>query len=1236
MVGFHSCVVTIGFVAFFMAPPSAANYGVGNNIVDAELIKEVELHHYHPPPSSAAALLNDVLACQSDPCFHGLCIDHLNNSSYSCFCEDGYTGYQCQTDWNECWNSPCKNGGTCVDGIGRYHCLCLPGYTGDDCQVDIDECQSDPCQNGATCQDGTNGYRCRCLPGYEGAFCQVDVAVCRHQNNNASSRDLFLPPTCRHGARCVEGPGLAYYCLCPEGWTGKHCETDVDECCSNPCKNGGLCIDLIGSYQCACPHGFTGRNCETALERCDDKHCSYQGICWLDGDDGQTSCYCRPDFHGVHCENQYNECLLPGTKCLNGGQCIDQVDGYSCSCPPLWTGPRCQSPNNQIGNEQHEQQETTTSTTTSITVVTSQQWTGTTMTPLQDLTTLPGLLPTFELESDQMDRDPTTPEWATTTHLSREIENTIWTTVGTSEDTTMSINGSMVQDLTLPTTMSDETPTTISTDALETTTIVTDAMTHQTSTKFNTTVQSSIGTFVPFLPESTIKPETGEDERESKSSTTVTPIPSSSTASTTVISRSTRFGHGISSTTATMAANTLLTLGNDRHTEDVTAGGATTIHLPTNGRPPEADHVATEQEITTTDSIELDNHPLFHAEDNATESFLPTDLSLTLTTVSRELVDISKQTTTTTTVKAEPPLMDPSLLPGEMPANSCNGNICMNGGTCVMTGEGWQCRCSWRNEGRRCETDRKLKVPQFHGNSYLSYAVADRTQADDPNHQHVLEARLEFSTMAPLGLIAYIHSIDAHVYLAVYVERGALKFRLSCGRQQMTLVETKYNVSDGDIHAIFMRFLKVEDRNTSSSFCMGSVKLNNSYSMNGEQRLADDEHFTWPGRLHIGGRPYGVPTPAELVFLPGIVGCAYSLEIDGQRLDMIADAVQGKALDECPDRRANCGGLRCLNGGICRANFDIHAQRDGDQQFDESGGGCICPMGWVGDQCEIRQCPCNPCQVNSTCLMSPNDQMICVCSYGRIGSLCEIAVNVTRPQFDGTFMGHSSYLSLTPPPFIREHFELKFSFVTDDARQVALLLFIGQPINGDQVTLAGIEEKKDFLAVSFIRGHVALTWDLGSGARRIFTARPVSVSTMGGHSVHVGMRGRVAWLQVNNQPTVTGRSPGLMSVLNAHPSLFLGGHSSFNHSRLPSDLPLHSGFRGCIYDLVFRSREFADRDQEFDHHNTVHHWLPVVQTGRGVRQCSIPSCRLRMSKNSGENVTSLGSNDVEETFEDVC
>ena len=101
----------------------------------------------------------------------------------------------------------------------------------------------------------------------------------------------------------------------------------------------------------------------------------------------------------------------------------------------------------------------------------------------------------------------------------------------------------------------------------------------------------------------------------------------------------------------------------------------------------------------------------------------------------------------------------------------------------------------------------------------------------------------------------------------------------------------------------------------------------------------------------------------------------FFLQIDGQKLDMTKDAVQGKALDECPDRRANCGGLRCLNGGVCSSE---------DEQR------CLCPMGWVGDQCEIRQCPCNPCLGNSTCLMSANDQMICVCTYGRVGTLCEV------------------------------------------------------------------------------------------------------------------------------------------------------------------------------------------------------------------------------------------------------
>lgn len=34
-----------------------------------------------------------------------------------------------------CLDSPCLNGGTCVDGDSATSCVCLPGYGGDACQT---------------------------------------------------------------------------------------------------------------------------------------------------------------------------------------------------------------------------------------------------------------------------------------------------------------------------------------------------------------------------------------------------------------------------------------------------------------------------------------------------------------------------------------------------------------------------------------------------------------------------------------------------------------------------------------------------------------------------------------------------------------------------------------------------------------------------------------------------------------------------------------------------------------------------------------------------------------------------------------------------------------------------------------------------------------------------------------------------------------------------------------------
>lgn len=60
---------------------------------------------------------------------------------------------------------------------------------------------------------------------------------------------------------------------------------------------------------------------------------------------------------------------------------------------------------------------------------------------------------------------------------------------------------------------------------------------------------------------------------------------------------------------------------------------------------------------------------------------------------------------------------------------------------------------------------------------------------------------------------------------------------------------------------------------------MGSVKLNNSYSMHGEQRLNSALDLVWPLRIHVGGKPSGIGAPPEILFLSGLTGCTFSMEV---------------------------------------------------------------------------------------------------------------------------------------------------------------------------------------------------------------------------------------------------------------------------------------------------------------------------------------------------------------------
>ncbi|KAM3870175.1 protein kinase C-binding protein NELL2a [Diretmus argenteus] len=288
---------------------------------------------------------------------HG-CVEHsdcvnLEAGDY-CVCKDGFRPLRddnayCE-DIDECAEGKhyCRENTMCVNTPGSFMCICHTGYIriDDYSCTEHDECLSGlhNCDENALCFNMVGGHSCSCKPGYTG-----NGTVCK----------AMCDGLCQNGGTCVSPDN----CICQQGFTGRRCETDINECKTgrNTCANDTVCFNLEGGYDCRCPHGH---NCTGDCIH--DNKVKHSGQIWVLDSDRCSVCSCQTGQ--VMCRRMVCDCDNPNadlfccpecdprlsSQCLHQNglltygsgdtwvencqqcQCLQgQVDCWPLSCPPV-------------------------------------------------------------------------------------------------------------------------------------------------------------------------------------------------------------------------------------------------------------------------------------------------------------------------------------------------------------------------------------------------------------------------------------------------------------------------------------------------------------------------------------------------------------------------------------------------------------------------------------------------------------------------------------------------------------------------------------------------------------------------------------------------------------------------------------------------------------------------------------------------------------------------------------
>ncbi|XP_022913817.2 pikachurin [Onthophagus taurus] len=244
----------------------------------------------------------------------------------------------------------------------------------------------------------------------------------------------------------------------------------------------------------------------------------------------------------------------------------------------------------------------------------------------------------------------------------------------------------------------------------------------------------------------------------------------------------------------------------------------------------------------------------------------------------------------------------------ECTADRCSRVPCQHGGKCLTSETSAVCLCPLGFSGDLCEIRVDLEVPSFNGSSHLRYKGLGEEALT------WLDLQVTLKPTAEDGLILYNGHRGNGIgdFMALYLRKGRVGFAYDLGTG-VAEASSQHKINLGEWHEVRI----------SRTGRLAILEVDNQIPI----EVLSPGAFTQlslPQNLYLGGVPNFNMVSPQIKTRSAFVGCVQKIEINGKPVSILAEALGGANVDNCPHP---CIAKPCGEDGECVPEMDYFTCR---------------------------------------------------------------------------------------------------------------------------------------------------------------------------------------------------------------------------------------------------------------------------------------------------------------------